>query len=248
MKLSRVSSFTMSCQRNCFLLILLPLFGSSQASWGQPSPGRIFSPINLAFRVDEAPIAVVKWLAFGSGCRTVAEVMSEQRDVEILFQPHNKVEIPRLTMELSFPRFSLANGKKVEKAKETELYSECALRFAIKGQPGRRVSRVEATSQFDVKKDKDAELTLINELRFGQLGSDERKIFYPSKSSIHAPLPLQLAHDVAKSTPEGLSSCGSDQVLFYDFTVFAKTKSSARAYASFSPPKRASITLAYESC
>jgi hypothetical protein len=204
----------------------------------------------LASAENDSKVAVVKWAAFGSGCKSVEEMPSKDRDVIFNIVPRNASNTPKLVFDLAFPEFGLANGRKVEKDNATEMYSECALRFAIRGQPGKRLKRIEGLARLDIQKDKGASLFVYNELRFGQFGSDERKINYDEQTEVKkTSLDLKLSKDLPALRSDGQSSCGSDQVLFYDFTLFAKkTSKASQVTATFHPPKRASVRLEYENC
>ncbi|MFW7378994.1 MAG: hypothetical protein ACOH5I_09335 [Oligoflexus sp.] len=215
----------------------------------EASEGRVFSPIILSDQ-EHSNIAVVKWLAFGSGCRTVEEVARKDRDVAFDITPRNSTKLTKLKFDISFPQYSLASGKQLEKNNMIEMYSECALRFAIKGQPGRWLKRIEGVSELKIQKDIGSSLLVINELRFGQFGSDEKKFEYDKDMEVKTmKLDLQLAKDLVMNTMEGRSSCGTDQILNYDFTIFAKkpTKDS-QVSVSLASPKKAILRLEYEDC
>lgn len=212
--------------------------------------GRTFNPIMLANGIDAADKAVVMWSAFGSGCQAVQEIPSEKRDIELRILPKNAVQIPQLTFDLSFAHFQIPGQRTIEKDNRTEMYSECALRFAIRGQPGRRIKRIEAQATVDIRKPKGATLYLYNELRFGGFGGDEKKLIYDEQTDIKdTNFKLNLARDLATYRIDGKSSCGSDQVLFYEFTMVAKKPSKGRDVSvSFPAPSRVSVRLDYESC
>ncbi len=216
----------------------------------QPSAGQTLNPIMLASAGKESQVAVVKWAAFGSGCRSVEEMAVQDRDVALHILPKNASLTPKLSFDLAFPQFSLGSGRQVEKDNAIEMFSECALRFAIQGQPGRRLKRMEGLAKLSVHKDKGASLFVYNELRFGQFGSDERRIEYDEQTEIKkVSLDISLSKELATVRNDGQSSCGTDQVLFYDFTLFAKkTNKTSQVSVTFPEPKRASIRLEYEKC
>lgn len=239
---------------NKTFLVLLTIFLNPYLFANQvtvePGDGKFFNPIELVNDKDDSNIAVVKWLAFGSGCRTVEEVASKDRDVDFDITPRNSVNIIKLKFDLSFPHFGLASGRQIEKDSMIEMYSECALRFAIKGQAGRRVKRIEGSSEMKIQKEKGSSLLVINELRFGQFGSDEKKVEYDKDIEVKSiNLDLQLSKDLVMNTLEGRSSCGTDQILNYDFTLFAKKPAKdSQVNVSFTSPKKAFIRLEYEDC
>jgi hypothetical protein len=229
------------------ILAVTPLPASVVA---QTNNGQALNPIMLAHGGNESQIAVVMWSAFGSGCKSVEEMPSKNRNVLFNILPKNALHVPKLVFDLSFPAFSLNSGHQVEKDNALELYSECALRFAIRGQPGKRLKKIEGLTKLEIQKDKGASLLVFNELRFGQFGSDEEKLQYDEQTEIKKTiLDLNLSKDLAAVRSDGGSSCGTDQVLFYDFTLFAKkTNKASQVSVTFHPPKRATVRLEYEKC
>jgi hypothetical protein len=216
----------------------------------EPTTGQTLNPIMLSNGGNESQVAVVKWAAFGSGCRSVEEMASKDRNVIFTIHPKNAIQTSKLTFDLVFPEYSLQSGKQVDKDNALEFYSECALRFAIRGQPGRRVKKIEGLVKLELQKDKGASLMVFNELRFGQFGSDERKLDYDEQTEIKKTvIDVNLVKDLSAVRSDGQSSCGTDQVLFYDFTMYAKkTRKASQVSASFQAPKRASVRLEFENC
>jgi hypothetical protein len=216
----------------------------------QSIAGKNFNPIMLLHDGTESRLAVVKWSAFGSGCRSLQEIPSKDRDVNFKVLPRNASSIGNLVFDLSFPKFSLHSGRQLEKGGAVELYSECAMRFAIRGQAGRRLKKIESTAKLDIQKEKGASLLIVNELRFGQFGDDAEKIDYDEQTEIkQATVELTLSKVLSTQRSDGQSSCGTDQVLFYDFTLFAKkTNKASQVSATLTPPKQAHIRLLYEDC
>jgi hypothetical protein len=230
---------------SCLVCAALPL-----PLKAEPDQGRSFHPIQLSHGSDESQIAVVMWTAFGSGCRSVEEQPVKERTVGFNILPKNAIHVPKLEFDLAFPQFSLNSGKRVEKDNTLELYSECALRFAIRGQPGRRLKKIDANVKMDIQKDKGSSLMLYNELRFGQFGGDEKRLEYEEGTELKkTSLDLKLSKDLPLLRSDGRSSCGTDQVLFYDFTMFAKkTNKASQVHVSLAPPKRARLHLEFENC
>jgi hypothetical protein len=155
-----------------------------------------------------------------------------------------------MEFDLAFPQFSLNSGKQVEKDNTLELYSECALRFAIRGQPGRRLKKIDGSVKLEIQKDKGNSLMVHNELRFGQFGGDEKRLEYDEGTTLKKTMiDLKLSKDLPLLRSDGRSSCGTDQVLFYDFTMFAKkTNKASQVSVSLAPSKRATLHLEFESC
>lgn len=232
------------------LLGFLTLTSVPAQVMADPNAGKALNPIMLASATNESQVAVVKWAAFGSGCRSVEEIAVQERNVALHITPKNASHTPKLSFDLSFPQFGLSSGRQLEKDNAIEMYSECALRFAIRGQAGRRLKKIEGIAKLDIQKDKGASLFIFNELKFGQYGSDEQRIDYDEQTEIKKlSLDLNLSKDLAAVRSDGQSSCGTDQVLFYDFTLFAKkTNKASQVSVSFPAPKRATIRLEYEKC
>ena len=222
-----------NCAKRSLLWSLLATANISASAPAEPNVGQTLNPIMLSNGGNESQLAVVKWAAFGSGCRSVEEMPSQERNVIFNIQPKNAVKTPKLTFDLAFPEYSLASGKQVNKDNALELYSECALRFAIRGQPGRRVKRIEGLVKLELQKDKGASLMVFNELRFGQFGSDERKLDYDEQTEIKKTvIDVHLSKDLTAVRSDGKTSCGTDQVLFYDFTMYAKKTNKASQVAA----------------
>jgi hypothetical protein len=239
-----------NCVGRTFLGSLLATANIAASAPAEPNAGQTLNPIMLSNAANESQVAVVKWAAFGSGCRSVEEMASKDRNVIFNIHPKNAIQTPNLTFDLVFPEYSLKSGKQVDKDNAQEYYSECALRFAIRGQPGRRVKKIEGLVKLELQKEKGASLMVFNELRFGQFGSDERKLDYDEQTEIKKTvIDVNLSKDLTAVRSDGKSSCGTDQVLFYDFTMYAKkTNKASQVSASFQAPKRASVRLEFENC
>lgn len=240
----------MNCAMHSLLWSLLATANISASAPAEPNAGQTLNPIMLANGGNESQVAVVKWAAFGSGCRSVEEMPSKDRNVIFTIHPKNAIQTPKLTFDLAFPDYGLSSGRQVDKDSALELYSECALRFAVRGQPGRRVKKIEGLVKLELQKDKGASLMVFNELRFGQFGSDERKLDYDEQTEIKKTvIDVNLSKDLTAVRSDGKSSCGTDQVLFYDFTMYAKkTNKASQVSASLPAPKRASVRLEFENC
>jgi hypothetical protein len=216
----------------------------------QSPAGQTLNPIMLSQGGNEAQLAVVKWAAFGSGCRAAEEIPSKERNVHFNILPKNASQTAKLVFELTFPEFGLKSGNRIEKDNKLELYSECALRFAIRGQPGKRLKKIEGLAKLEVQKAKGASLLIFNELKFGQFGSDDKRLEYDEQTELKkTQVDLNLSKALAPVRDDGKSSCGSDEVLFYDFTLFAKAANKAsQVNVTFHPPKQAIVRLEYENC
>jgi hypothetical protein len=214
------------------------------------SAQNIFTPIMLAKDDQDSEFAIIKWLAFGSGCRAVNEVEVDQRDVNLKVIPKNKSDLTRLQLVLHLPDFNLKSGHNVEKNRAREMYSECALRFAIKGQKGRRLKKIKGLSELQITKEKGVKILILNELKFGRFGESVRKFQYDENSEIkNLKLALNLSEEFAEVAEDGSSSCGSDQILNFDYTFFAtKTGDVHPIKASIQIPQQAYLTLEYADC
>lgn len=207
-------------------------------------------PIILAQGNDESKVAVVKWAAMGSGCRAAKEQPLKDREVSLRMTPGNVAGKSPLLFELGMSHFNLKSGKRIERANAAEFYSECALRFAIRGQTGMRVKRINSLVKMDVYKEKGSSLLLFNELKFGRFGGDEKRMEYDEHVEIKGRIiDVHLTKDLPSIRSDGFSSCGTDQVLFYDFTLFAKAADRAsQASISLVPNQMATIRLDFENC